>query len=120
MRIRGELMVRIFDSTPHINGSIWAAYIALVSRDAIAAGTGSLPDPFTDEYDYLWYQTGWIGNELSAAATAGNAYTRQYIVDNKSRRKLNEGMGMVFKIVNSSSSFSDIAHQFGARFLYMR
>ena len=104
MRVRGLLSV-VSDqvaANEHVHGAFGAA---VVNGEALDAGVGSIPTPFTESFDDRWfYHTYWAAPFRFIAGAAMTQIASQTIIDGKAMRKVNQGDVIVFVIENGNNS----------------
>ena len=117
-RVRGEVMVEM--SPAAFSGAIGFYYqgLVVVTADAFNSGVGALPDPETDEGDWMWYNSGSIRiptrrNDADTAELESRAI-RYIELDTKAQRKLPENNRLlcyVFKNDGASNRALNVAIQ---------
>jgi len=96
LRCRGYVQAN-FDATQQIADTMGIAFgLGIVSSDAVAAGAGSLPDPFGDaDYPWLWWQSMFLRSEIAAGVHAWGLSAQRIDVDTKAMRRVKPGQSLV-------------------------
>jgi len=90
IRTHGFMEFILSTADASLSGFNFAAGIGIVSADAFAVGSGSMPDPFDDIGwpGWLWHRMGAIHTPLALAAGSGPTNTMTWEIDSKAMRKL--------------------------------
>ena len=71
--------------------------LILVTSNALAVGVTAIPDPSVDVgSDWLWIDTGVIGEETSSTLIGRTISVDRIMVDSKSMRKVQANQALVF------------------------
>ncbi len=118
VRVRGRLSISSADVNP--GGAFGSFGAIVVNADAFVVGVTAVPDPISDEADWMIHGN-WSIEPTRIGNTDISVAPVYLTIDNKSMRKMNEQFSLLaFKFVNSSSSSMDVRLQFGLRTLVMR
>ncbi len=113
LRLRGELLF-VLDGAAESASIFVTVALGVISSDAFAAGSGSVPDPAAEaEYPWMYWSTVALINQSSdTAATAGEqnqvgqAYRLQF--DSKAMRKVKPGQSLAWIVETGSATPIDI------------
>jgi len=96
IRTRGELLIRS-DQTANTEDQGAAYGRAVVSDQAVAIGVTAIPTPVTDSGSDLWYVYQVLLNStiLSSAVGFDGSPGKQYTVDSRAMRKVEDGQDIV-------------------------
>jgi len=120
-RIRGELAL-----TPQSDVDDtyqWFAGITVVNKQAAGVGVTALPDPETENADWLWFDGGHIFPAFyadSAGVERVLALPRYISIDSKSQRKMHEENKSLQLIIKNDAASSPLEFMFVTRTLLKR
>ncbi len=104
VRTRGELLLYLSGSDGATSGISLAFGMAIVSDEALGAGVGAVPGPFTDPNFEGWFVY-WTGSLFGSAATgAAGANVVRLPIDSKAMRKFFAGTSMVAVLESSAEA----------------
>ena len=77
-----------------------------VTNTALTAGVASLPDPFTDVDDDVWYVFEHFAQTLQVFTAVGvePRFVTHYAFDSKAMRKVPDGEGIAFVAANAAAA----------------
>ncbi len=118
MRTRGLVAIQL-DATAVDERALIAVGIIVVSDNALAAGTASVPAPFTDSSDdWLWYDFMWVSSGAEGAVVS-DFLAQRTVIDSKAMRKVKAGenLALVVEVVVASDQGGSFDLQYGFRSL---
>ena len=111
VRVRGEVSIRpnSFGADVAISGAFG---MAIVSDDAFAAGTASIPRPFDDAEWGGWFVWQSFSNHVESIDQTGVVFpgSISYQVDSKAMRKVGENETMVLMCESQSGAIEIAMH----------
>ncbi len=110
LRIRGGGVACLDGAVDGDTNNI-AVAIGVVSTDAAAAGTGSLPDPIQEpEYDWLYWEEFSLKNALAIAAEASSDifHSVRFRFDTKAMRKIKPGSSLIMVVQTGTAVPIDV------------
>ena len=96
-----------FDATVQVGDGILLTFgLGLVSSDAAAAGSGSVPEPRNDLFPWLWWGEMSLASESTLVSGEGTPWgmsAQRIDVDTKAMRRVKAGESLVW-IMNSTTA----------------
>jgi len=96
----------LMDSNSQVGDDMGLTFgLGIVSTDAVAAGSGSLPDPGDEpEYPWLWWGDMVVHSETTTPISSWGPHAQLLQVDTKAMRRVKPGQSLVWVIQRSGTS----------------
>jgi len=109
LRMRGYVSA-YFDETMQAGDLMKVGFgLGIVSSDAFAAGTGSVPDPSSEpEYPWLWWGTIQLEAFIAAGQQVWGTSAMRLEVDSKAMRKIKPGESLTWVAQGSGGAGSPV------------